>query len=205
MIEIINGNFSYKENIGIKDLNIKISKGTTACILGPNGTGKTTLLKILMGIYYLDNGKYYLEENLINKNFFKNNINAQKFYQKMGFVFQNSEVQLFNVSVYDEIAFGLKNMDLTNEDIIIRVKKCLELFDIEDLKYRVPYHLSGGQQKIVAIASILVTDPEVIILDEPFNGLSPKYRNLICRIITNLKEKGKTVIIATHYLSSIID
>ena len=106
-------------------------------------------------------------------------------------------------NVYDEIAFGLRNLGLDVTTVEQRTMDCLHLLKIERLKDRVPYHLSGGEQKLVAIASVLVMNPNIIILDEPFNGLSPKYRNLITKIINQLRLAGKTIIISSHHLNQV--
>lgn len=96
-------------------------------------------------------------------------------------------------------------MGLRPEEIKKRTDDCLRLLQIERLKERVPYHLSGGEQKLVVIASVLAMNPNIIILDEPFNGLSPKYRTLIARIIKQLHEAGKTIIISSHHFNQVRD
>lgn len=126
-----------------------------------------------------------------------------KLYQQIGFVFQNSEIQLFNTSVYDEIAFGPRNLGLAEEEVKERVEDCLYLLQIENLRDRIPYQLSGGEQKLVAIASILSSDPEVIIFDEPFNGLSRKHCRAVREVIQKLKKAGKTIIISSHHFNQI--
>ncbi len=103
----------------------------------------------------------------------------------------------------DEVAFGPQHLGLTDQAVQQRVTDCLRLLRIERLRNRVPYHLSGGEQKLVAIASVLTMNPQVIILDEPFNGLSPKYRTLISRVIHQLHEAGKTIIISSHHFNQI--
>ena len=105
---------------------------------------------------------------------------------------------LFNSSVYDEIAFGPRQMWLTDEEVDERVMDCLKLFDIEGLKDKVPYHLSGGQKKMVAFAAVIALDPEVLVLDEPFAGLDQKKIDWLLGFLKELKAAGKTLIIATH-------
>ncbi len=205
MISIETGSYHYNNQIGIHDINLEIDKGDAVCIMGPNGSGKSTLLKVLVGLYALDSGKYTFNGEKINAAFLKDQDKIGKFYQQFGFVFQNSEIQLFNMSVYDEVAFGPKNLGLPPEEIKKRTDDCLKLLQIERLKERVPYHLSGGEQKLVAIASVLAMNPNIIILDEPFNGLSPKYRTLITKIIKQLHEAGKTIIISSHHFNQVRD
>lgn len=198
MIVIKDASFFYKNQIGIKNINIKIEKGQFICFIGPNGSGKSTLLKLIAGIYVFSEGEYYFNNNLIDQKFLNNKNKVSELYKHIGFIFQNSEIQLFNTSVYDEIAFGLKNLNLSDMEIDTRVNDCLSLLEIEKLKYRIPYHLSGGEQKLVAIASILAMNPDILILDEPFNGLSVKYNYLIKSILCDLNNFGKTIILSTH-------
>ena len=198
MIVFKDASFYYKNQIGIKNINMKIEKGEFICFLGPNGSGKSTLLKLIAGIYSFSEGEYYFNNNLINQKFLNNKNKVGELYKHMGFVFQNSEIQLFNTNVYDEIAFGLKNLNLSDTEINTRVNDCLSLLEIEKLRDRIPYHLSGGEQKLVAIASILAMNPDILILDEPFNGLSSKYSSLIKSIIYDLNNFGKTIILSTH-------
>lgn len=205
MIIIKDASFYYKDKIGIKNINIKIDKGQFVCFMGPNGSGKSTLSKLIAGIYVFSEGEYYFNNNLIDKKFLNNKSKVGELYKHIGFIFQNSEIQLFNTSVYDEIAFGLRNLNLSSAEIDTRVNDCLSLLKIKNLKYRVPYHLSGGEQKLVAIASILAMNPDILILDEPFNGLSPKYSSLIKSIISDLNDFGKTIILSTHNFYQIKD
>ncbi|EPI5724200.1 energy-coupling factor ABC transporter ATP-binding protein [Enterococcus hirae] len=198
MIKICNGSYDYKESFGVKDINIEINKGDFICLMGPNGSGKSTLLKIIVGIYVLNTGKYFFNDKLIDHNYLRDSKKASQLYKDIGFVFQNSTIQLFNMSVYDEVAFGLKNIDLSNDEVETRVFDCLTLLNIQKLKDKVPYHLSGGEQKLVAIASVLAMNPQVILLDEPFSGLSPRYQKLIFDVICELKSFGKTIILTSH-------
>ena len=126
-------------------------------------------------------------------------------YRKIGFVFQNSDVQLFNFSVYEELAFGVRQLGLPESEVERRVEDCLKLLQIEHLKNRVPYQLSGGEKKLVAIGSVLTMNPEVIILDEPFNGLSPRYVEIIKNVLYSLKKGGKTIIITSHHFNQVSD
>jgi cobalt/nickel transport system ATP-binding protein len=112
---------------------------------------------------------------------------------------------LFNSSVYDEVAFGPRQMGLSDEEVNERVKDCLKLFGIEDLADKVPYHLSGGQKKWVALASVIALNPEVLVLDEPFAGLDRKKEAWLVDFLGELKAAGKTLIIATHKVDIIKD
>lgn len=203
MIKITNGAYTYGSQTGFHDVNLQIQSGEAVCIMGPNGSGKSTLLKTIVGLFSLEKGKYVFNNQQIDKTFLSDSDNTGPFYQQFGFVFQNSDVQLFNTSVNDELAFGPEHLGLSKEDVQQRVNDCLKLLKIERLRDRVPYHLSGGEQKLVAIASVLTMNPDIIILDEPFNGLSPKYRALITQIVNQLHHAGKTIIISSHHFNQI--
>lgn len=203
MIKIKNGAYTYGAQTGFHDVNLEVKRGESVCIMGPNGSGKSTLLKTIVGLFALENGQYTFNDRQIDQRFLKDSANTGPFYQKFGFVFQNSDIQLFNTSVTEELAFGPEHLGLPDADVKKRVDDCLKLLKIERLRDRVPYHLSGGEQKLVAIASVLTMNPEIIILDEPFNGLSPKYRTLIAQIINQLHAAGKTIIISSHHFNQI--
>lgn len=116
----------------------------------------------------------------------------------MGFVFQNSDAQLFCSTVFDEVAFGIMQMGLEGEEVDKRVRDCLKLLNIEKLKEEHPYNLSGGEKKRVAIASVLAMNPEVITLDEPMNAIDPKGKRFLKELLIDLNKSGKTIICATH-------
>lgn len=203
MIRIKDGSYSYQNQIGFQGLDFEAEEGESVCIMGPNGAGKSTLLKAVVGLYSLDEGTYDFCGQRIDAVFLKDRKKSGKLYQQIGFVFQNSEIQLFNTSVYDEIAFGPRNLGLAEEEVKERVEDCLYLLQIENLRDRIPYQLSGGEQKLVAIASILSSNPEVVIFDEPFNGLSRKHCRAVSEVIQKLRKAGKTIIISSHHFNQI--
>lgn len=201
MIRLENINFKYDEEIILKDINLKVNKGECLFLMGENGSGKTTLLKILNGLLLADSGNYYFNNELVNDKYLKDNIKSKEFHQKIGYVFQNSDAQLFNTSVYDEISFGLNQMNLDKEGIEKRTSDILDLFDLNKLKDRSPYTLSGGEKKKVAIGSILVTNPDILIMDEPLSSLDKKNEQWLIEFLNKLKLAGKTMIITTHDLN----
>lgn len=205
MLTVKDGSYYYTDQIGIHDINLTIHQGETVSIMGPNGSGKSTLLKVLVGLYPLQTGTYQYQGQVVDAAYLKDQAKVGRLYQRIGLVFQNSPVQLFNLSVYDEVAFGLRQLNLSSTVVDQRTKDCLDLLGITHLRDRVPYHLSGGEQKLVAIASVLVMNPDVMIFDEPFNGLSPRYRELIANLIQQLKQAGKTMIISSHHFNQIRD
>lgn len=198
MIKIKDLTYQYENFNALSDIFLEISEGESVALIGPNGSGKSTLLKVLNGLVFSNKGTYTFFNEEINEKKLKDNLFSKKFHQKMGFVFQNSDVQLFCPLVYEEVAFGPMQMSLTKEEVNMRTNDCLKLLNIEHLKHRVPYHLSGGEKKRVAIASILAMNPEVLILDEPMNGLDPKSKKFLKELFIKLNNAGKTIICATH-------
>ncbi|MDC4242378.1 MULTISPECIES: energy-coupling factor ABC transporter ATP-binding protein [Bacillota] len=205
MIKLENLSFKYKDRIVLEDINLNINKGEAIALIGPNGSGKTTLLKILNGILIPTKGKYILDEEEITKKKLEDNLFSKRFHKKIGFIFQNSDVQLFCPDVYDEIAFGPMQMGLSEEEIDIRVNDCLKLLSIEKLRHKESYKLSGGEKKRVAIASVLALNPEVLVLDEPLNEIDPKGKKFIKELLVELNKSGKTIICSTHEFEYIKD
>ena len=203
MIRIQDGNYHYTEETGIHDIQLQIQKGETVGLMGPNGAGKSTLFKILVGLLPLSSGQYHFKDWTIDQDFLKDPHRAGQLFQQVGLIFQNSDTQLFNASVYDELAFGPRQLGLAETEVQQRVKDTLGLLEIEHLRDRIPYHLSGGEKKLVAIASVLTMNPSLLLFDEPFNGLSPKYQKLIVTLLQELKTAGKTIVISSHHFEQI--
>ena len=198
MIELENISFTYKNKLALDNVNVHINQGESIAIIGPNGSGKSTFLKLLNAIIFPSQGKYKFNDTEINEAYLKDNKNLKLFHKKLGFVFQNSDAQLFCPTVFEEIAFGLMQMQLPIEEVNERVNDCLRLLNIEKLKEEHPYNLSGGEKKRVTIASILAMNPEVITLDEPMNGIDPKGKRFLRDLLIDLNNSGKTIICATH-------
>jgi cobalt/nickel transport system ATP-binding protein len=198
LINIVDLSFYYEDRDALKNISLDIFKGDSVAVIGPNGSGKSTFLKILSGIYTATNGSYFLEETLINEKKLKDQYFSKIFHKRIGYIFQNSDTQLFCSNVYEEIAFGPRQMGIAEEEINTRVIDCLKLLNIEHLKHREPYHLSEGEKKKVAIASVLSLNPEVVILDEPMNNLDPRTKLFLCDFLKKLNNAGKTIICATH-------
>lgn len=203
MIRIQDGNYHYTEETGIHDIQLQIQKGETVGLMGPNGAGKSTLFKILVGLLPLSSGQYHFKDWTIDQDFLKDPHRAGQLFQQVGLIFQNSDTQLFNTSVYDELAFGPRQLGLAETEVQQRIKDTLGLLEIEHLRDRIPYHLSGGEKKLVAIASVLTMNPSLLLFDEPFNGLSPKYQKLIVTLLQELKTAGKTIVISSHHFEQI--
>ncbi|RNC29014.1 MAG: Nickel import ATP-binding protein NikO [Candidatus Dichloromethanomonas elyunquensis] len=200
MIELTNVSYAYAGIDALKDVSLRIEKGEAVALMGANGSGKSTLLKIINGIVSPDSGAYRFNNEEITPKKLKDTKFAKLFHQKIGFVFQNSDTQLFCTNVYDEIAFGPRQMGMDEADVEQRVNDCLSLLNIQDFKSRQPYHLSGGEKRKVAIASVLALNPEVLVLDEPMNGLDPRTQRWLVEFLIMLNKAGKTILTSTHNL-----
>lgn len=193
----------FQESPVLKEVNLVIYQGEKVVILGANGSGKSTLQKILNGLIYPQSGTIkafgqpLTEENLNDEGY------SQEFRRKVGFIFQNSDAQLFSATVWDEIAFGPLQMNLPSDEVKKRVESIIEMLGLGHLKERPPYKLSGGEKKKVAIAAVLAINPEVLILDEPTNGLDPRTQRWLVNLLLQLNKAGKTIITATHNLDII--
>jgi len=200
MIDIKDVSYSYSGINALNNINLHIEKGEAVALMGPNGSGKSTLLKLINGIVSPEGGVYKFNNQEITHKKLQDIKFSKHFHQKIGFVFQNSDTQLFCANVFDEIAFGPRQMGINESDVDIRVNDCLNLLNIQDFKYRQPYHLSGGEKRKVAIACVLALNPEVLVLDEPMNGLDPRTQRWIVEFLIKLNKAGKTLISSTHNL-----
>ena len=198
MIRLENVCFAYEKEIALRYVDLHINRGDSIVIQGPNGCGKSTLIKLLNGIIFPSEGKYFYQGHEINEKALKNSQFAKWFHQQMGYVFQNADTQLFCGSVEEEIAFGPIQMGLSEEKVKQRTEDCLRLFGIEKLRERPPYHLSGGEKRKVSLACILSMNPEVLILDEPLAGLDESTQKMLIDFLKKFHAAGKTLIIITH-------
>ena len=196
--------YAYLERYpALAGVSLAVAAGEKLALLGANGCGKSTLLKVLDGLLFADKGTFWAfgqevtEDNLEDEQF------NRGFRSRVGFVFQNSDAQVFSPTVREEIAFGPLNMDLTAAEVTQRVEDTLAMLGIEDLADRAPYQLSGGQKKRVAIASVLAMNPEVLLFDEPTAALDPRTQQWLMDLIVELNQAGKTIVLATHDLETL--
>ncbi len=193
--------FAYEgKQVALQNINLTVQSGECLVILGANGSGKSTLLKLLDGLYFPSEGTIMAlgcpltEEALRDEDF---NFN---FRRRVGLVFQDSDVQLFSPSVLDEVAFAPLQLGLSREEVNQRVETALQALRIEKLRDRPPHRLSGGEKRRVALASLLSLQPDVWLMDEPTTGLDPRSQSWLIEFILDQREKGNTVITATHDL-----
>lgn len=195
MIELKNISYSYEDGTkALKNINLYIHKGEKVAFLGANGSGKSTLFLCLNGILKPQSGEILYQRTPIN--YSRKGLLSLR--SKVGIVFQDPDNQLFVSSVYQEISFGILNLGVDYDTAKIRVEKIMEELDITPYKERPTHLLSGGQKKQVALADILVMEPEVLIMDEPVSALDPKHTKMLHETFTNLPQKGITLIISTH-------
>lgn len=190
------------EQIALDDVSISINDGEFIGLIGHTGSGKSTLIQHLNGLLKPTTGRILLDDIDINTK----EVPLKSVRQKVGLVFQYPEHQLFEETVYKDIAFGPKNLGLDDKQIEKRVKTSLELvgLDYKDLKDASPFDLSGGQKRRIAIAGVIAMKPKVLILDEPTAGLDPKGRDEILGYIKTLQKREKiTVILVSHSMEDI--
>jgi len=196
MIETKNLTFQYnKKTEAVKDISLKIPKGSWVSIIGHNGSGKSTFAKLLVGLLEADSGEIYINDELITK---ENLTNLRK---QIGIVFQNPDNQFVGVTVKYDIAFGLENQQLSSKEIKEKVLEYARFVGMEEYLDKEPHLLSGGQKQRVAIAGALAMEQDIIILDEATSMLDPKGTKEIVELIKKVnKEMNKTVIMITHDL-----
>lgn len=203
MLNLQHIHYAYSQSDSLNDISLTIDVGEAVAFMGPNGSGKSTLFKLINGLIQPSAGQYYFKDQLVDARFLKKPAQATTLHRAIGFVFQNSDVQLFNETVRAELAFGPEQMGRDSDEVQRRVDDWLALLQIEKLADRVPYQLSGGEKKLVALGSVLTMNPEMIVLDEPFNGLSAAYQSLLIRLLQQLNAAGKGILIAIHNLAQI--
>lgn len=183
----------------LKDISLQIEEGEFLSIVGPNGAGKSTLCYTLSGfVPHFFQGD--LQGKVIVAGLDSSQSRLSDWALNVGLVFQNpfNQISGSKFTVYEEIAFGLENLGIPRKEMLPRVEKAMELTGISDLAERSPYSLSGGQQQRVALTSILVMEPNVLVLDEPTSQLDPIGTREVFQVIKDMSQRGMTVIMAEH-------
>jgi cobalt/nickel transport system ATP-binding protein len=197
--------FRYQRQIAVSNLSLSIAEGTRIALLGANGSGKSTLLRLLDGLYFPESGQIRFRGEELTEHSFSHDNFAYDFRRQVGLVFQNPDVQLFNPTVFDEVAFGPLQMRWSKGEVRDRVGEILDRLRIAHLKDRIPHRLSGGEKKRVALASVLVLDPAVLLLDEPTAALDPRSQSQLIDLLVEWGGGAKSVITATHDLRDLED
>ena len=183
-------------NVIFENLNLTIEAGEKVVLLGVNGSGKSTLLKLLNGLVFAQSGELFFEDIALSKKTLKEKKTNEYFRKSVGLVFQNIDAMLFNPSVYDEIAYGPRQLGF--DDVDARVRNYAELFGLTPYLQSVPFKLSGGQKQKIALACVMSLSPKVLLLDEPTSALDPAGTAKFLEMVTALEI---TTITATHNLS----
>lgn len=203
LVNIKNLSYRYEDNgrFALKDIDLQIHKGELLAIVGRSGCGKTTLVTHLNGIIRPQGDgdvEFRYGDEVLSTTRKKD---IKKIRQKVGLVFQYPEYQLFEETVYKDIAYGPKMMGITGDELDKAVREAAKKVGLaEEVLDQSPFELSGGQQRRVAMAGVIAMEPEVLVLDEPAAGLDPKGRRAMFETISKLKEKGTTIVLVTHYM-----
>ncbi|NLF51108.1 MAG: ABC transporter ATP-binding protein [Leptolinea sp.] len=191
MIQISQLNYSYPDGtIALQDINLEIDSGEKVALVGANGAGKSTLLLHINGVINASKGIFINGLNSSREN-------LGKIRAMVGVVFQNPDDQLFSITVHDDVAFGPRYQGLSNKEINTRVEAALNAVQMQGFRDRHPYHLSGGEKKRIAIATVLSMEPAILVFDEPTAGLDPRARRELIELLRTLPQ---TLLIATHDL-----
>lgn len=198
MIEVKNVSFMYERGNKevLSNINFKIDNNESVGIIRANGAGKSTILKLLVGLELQYQGEININELKVEKK------NLAEIRQKIGYVFQDSEAQLFMPTIYEDVAFAPRNYGLSEQEIQERTLEALKSVGIENLKDKQIYRLSGGQKKLASIATVLSMKPDILIFDEPTVALDPKNRRRFIDVLNSLKS---TKIVTSHDLDLIYD
>lgn len=207
-IDLVNINYKYpiSTDYVIKDVNLSIEEGEFCSIIGNNGAGKTTLCNIIRGFvpkFY--NGELEGTVKINNQDIVNKGLGDLAL--EIGFVFQNPFTQISGIrdTVFEEIAFGLENLGVAPDEIIERVSNVIEMLNLSKIQGKHPRQLSGGQRQKVSLASIIVMEPSILVIDEPTSQLDPQGTEEVFEVIKLMKENGKTVILVEHKIDLIAE
>lgn len=193
---------SYKDgaNTLYQNIDLNVTHKEKIAIIGPNGCGKTTLLNIIAGLQEKHSGSLELFHNII-----ESEKDFKPFRDMIGYLFQNSDNQFLAPIVIDDVAFSLLSGGMNKQEALLKARMMLDDLGITHLKDKIVYNLSGGEKKLVALAGVLVTEPKLMLLDEPTNGLD---LNMQLKLVEILKNIDKSIIIVSHnrdFIDSIVD
>ena len=191
----------YDRMQALMNVTIEVGAGEQFVVIGANGSGKSTLLQIMAGLIHPAEGSVYFRGDVVSEETLHNKDFQRYFRGNLGYVFQDSDIQLFCPTVLDELLYGPLQLNIQETEALDRAFEVMKMLNIEALKDRPSYMLSGGEKKRVAIASVLTMNPEVLLFDEPTNGLDPRTQCFMIELLVALNESGKTIVTASHDLS----
>lgn len=190
--EIVNAGYSYGTVPALRGVTFDVHAGTKVALMGPNGAGKSTLISLLNGLETTDSGEVRLFGETVTRG------NADRLRRRVGVVYQDPDDQLFSTTVEEDVAFGPRNLGLSEEEVEDRVETALRSVGMNEYRRRSPFELSYGQKRRVAIAGVLAMQPELIVLDEPMSFLDPRGRDELQALLESMHRKGLTTMVATH-------
>ncbi len=200
VFDVCDVTYRYREVKALDHLSLTVKQGRRIVLLGPNGSGKSTLLRILNGLCFPQEGKVSFFGRPLTEEGLQRDGFGLEFRRRVGLVFQNPDVQLFCPTVFDEVAFGPLQLRWPTDQVRRKIAEALEMMEIPHLKERSPHHLSMGEKKRVALASVLILDPEILLLDEPTAALDPYSASHMIDFLVRAGGGAKTVITTTHDL-----
>ncbi len=204
LFELDDVSFAYEgQQLALQQVSLMIQAGERIAVIGSNGSGKSTLLKLLDGLYFATQGEVRAFGQPLTEAALQDETVNFAFRRRVGLVFQDTDVQLFCPSVWDEVAFAPLQLDLPPAEVTARVDAAIAALRIEKLRDRAPHRLSGGEKRRVALASVLSLGPSVWLLDEPTTGLDPRSQSWLVDFIVEQGQAGHTVVTATHDLTII--
>lgn len=203
ILELREVTYRYEEIVAIDSCSLAIAAGSRVAVVGANGSGKSTLLMLLDALQHPSSGALYFDGRELTAAALLDERVNYDFRRRVGFVFQNPEVQLFNPTVRDEIAFAPLQLGWPAERIRDEVEQMVDRMQLRQVVERPTFRLSMGEKKRVALASVLILDPEVILLDEPTAGLDPRSQSRVIDLLVDWRGSARTVVVATHDLGVI--
>jgi len=202
ILALKNISYQYHDTIpALVDVSLGLREGEKYAVIGANGCGKSTLLRIMSGLLAPNTGRVTFQNREVSEKSLKDQGFLRFFREGVGYVFQDSDVQLFCPTVFDELIFGPLQLKIGKGASKDRVEEVMKMLGIEGLRDRPCYMLSGGEKKRVALGSVLTMNPQVLLLDEPAGGLDPRTQCFLAELIFELSEAGKTILISTHDLT----
>jgi cobalt/nickel transport system ATP-binding protein len=200
VFDVCDVTYRYREVTALDHLSLRVKSGRRIVLLGANGSGKSTLLRILNGLCFPEEGKVSFFGRQLTEEGLQSDGFGLEFRRRVGLVFQNPDVQLFCPTVFDEVAFGPLQLRWPVDQVRRKIAETLEMMEIAHLKDRSPHHLSMGEKKRVALASVLILDPEILLLDEPTAALDPKSASHMIDFLVRARGGAKTIVATTHDL-----